>query len=261
MVSASDRAFLYGDGIFTTMKVTKGCIELWPLHQQRLLDSANRLGFATLDLPYIQTLLQQAITKQEQVLKLQVSRGEGGRGYSPAAVDGPRYYVSSAALPDYSNWQGGIVTDIANLQLGRQPLLAGIKHCSRLETVLLKQEAEQRGFSELLVCDSAGFVVEGVAANLFFYQQGQWYTPSVTFAGVAGVMRQLLVDKLAAHQVQWTVAQLAQVEAIALCSSLLGVIPIRQLGTRVLGCDAVEQVQQHLTQWVQEYNHSCGKNQ
>lgn len=253
MELSSDRGFLYGDGIFSTMKVTDGQIELWPLHRERLKQSAARLGFNTLDIAHMESLLRHALQPYDHVLKIQITRGSGGRGYSPALVKGPNYYVSTAELPNYQAQQTGIHAQLAQSFLSRQPLLAGIKHCSRLETVLIKYEAEQRNAQELLVCDSEGVVVEGIASNVFFYKQGRWYTPSLRYAGVDGVMRQLLQQKLDAVEVSWTVAELATVEAIGFCSSLLGIVPALTVADQVLDVSPVLHVQQQLSDWIKEY--------
>lgn len=253
MELSSDRAFLYGDGIFTTMKVTAGQIELWPLHRQRLEQSAIRLGFKPLDMQHIETILRSAIRSNDHVLKLQVTRGTGGRGYSPAMVQGPAYYVSTADLPNYQALQTGIHVQIANGYLSRQPLLAGIKHCSRLETVMLKHEAEQRGAQDLLICDSAGVMVEATAANVFFYRDGQWFTPSVHVAGVDGVMRQLLKQKLNAIDVSWGLEQLSTVQAIGFCSSLLGIVPVMTVAEQTFDANPIRHVQQQLSDWIKEY--------
>ncbi|MDZ7903220.1 MAG: hypothetical protein U5L01_12045 [Rheinheimera sp.] len=72
------------------------------------------------------------------MLKIVVSRGHGGRGYSAKGIEAADIYVTTSPLPVFSAVQSGIKLGVAKLQLGIQPLLAGIKHCSRLETVLAK---------------------------------------------------------------------------------------------------------------------------
>jgi 4-amino-4-deoxychorismate lyase len=249
--SLSDRAFCYGDGIFTTMRVWQGRICLWSWHWQRLVQSAQRLHLQLPSEASIYAALKRAITAPEQVLKLQISRGHGGRGYSPAGVGPVQCFISTALMPDYSLLQQqGVRVDIAELRLARQPRLAGIKHCSRLETVLLKAEVDGALADELLALDSEGFIIEASASNVFFYRDQQWYTPELTWAGVAGVVREALLAPLNAQQVNWSVSDLAGVEAAFLCSSLLGVAPIRQLQGRALALTPVQYIQQQYAESV-----------
>jgi 4-amino-4-deoxychorismate lyase len=239
-VSSLDRSFNYGDGIFTTMQVKAGQIQLWPLHLARLQQAAKRLHFASIDWQQLAVAVQAAITKTSQVIKVLISRGEGGRGYSSLGVDQPHIYISSATLPNYQDWQQqGISLGVAELKLAIQPALAGIKHTSRLEQVLIKQQLMQAPFDELLVFDQQDFVCEVSAANVFFYRQQQWYTPSLERAGVNGVMRQHLMQFIDAQQVNWTLEQLADVESMFICNALMEIVPVQRFLSRALDMTAV----------------------
>ncbi|CAM3845631.1 aminodeoxychorismate lyase [Rheinheimera salexigens] len=234
-VSRFDRSFNYGDGIFTTMQVKAGLIQLWPLHLARLQHAATQLHFAKIDWSSLETEVMAAITEPNQVIKILISRGEGGRGYSSQGIDTPKVYISCSALPDYHLWrQQGITLGIAELKLAIQPALAGIKHTSRLEQVLIKQQLLHTEFDDLLVIDQQDFVCEVSAANIFFYRQQQWYTPSLERAGVAGVMRQHLMQQFDVKQVSWTLAQLNDVEAMFICNALMEIVPVQRFMLREL---------------------------
>lgn len=260
MNGSTDRSFLYGDALFSTMKVQNEQLELWPLHWQRLQHSAARLGFGALSQFDVEAAIACRQLSSNQVLKIQVSRGSGGRGYSPRGLDTPAVYLSDATLPDYSSLQrDGVALQLATLRLGRQPALAGMKHCNRLENVLLKQELETRQAQELLVVDSDDIIVECSAANIMFYKKQQWYTPQLNQAGVAGVMRDLLMRKINVVEVAWTVEDLAEVDAMLICNALMGVVPVRLWQQTQLDLSPVQAIQQQLPQWIDEFSIPCGK--
>lgn len=260
MNGLADRGFLYGDALFTTIKVQDFQLQLWPLHWQRLDESARRLGFSPLDRHLIETAIVERELSAQQVLKIQISRGSGGRGYSPTGIVQPHLYFTDAQLPDYNALQQrGVVLELAKLKLGRQPALAGMKHCNRLENVLLKQELEQRQAQELLVLDADGWIVECTAANIFCFKRGRWYTPRLDQAGVAGVMRELLMRRLAVSEVQWSLDDLHGVEAMLVCNALMGVVPVRQWQQTTLEMAPVHAIQLQLPQWIQEFSIPCGK--
>ncbi|MCH8538701.1 MAG: aminodeoxychorismate lyase [Alkalimonas sp.] len=245
--SVGDRSFQFGDGIFSTIRVSDGHPELWPLHLSRLQAGVERLGICAPDWLELTKQVQQAVTAKHQVLKVMISRGHAGRGYSPAGVEGPDVFITTAELPDYRSWQQqGIRLGLANLQLACQPVLAGLKHNNRLEQVLLKQELVTTEWDDLLVLDQQGYITEATAANLFFYRQQQWFTPQLQRAGVAGVMRAHLMTQLATQEVNWTLPELEQVEAIFICNALCGVVPVRQFQHRTLNIAAVQRLQQEL---------------
>ncbi len=134
--------------------------------------------------------------KLSGVLKVIISRGGGGRGYSAANCDSPTRILSASARPaHYSRWrEDGVTLTLSPVRLGRNPMLAGIKHLNRLEQVLIRTHLEQTDADEALVLDSEGFITECCAANLF-WRQGQegvhaspgsgwreWHNASILFA-------------------------------------------------------------------------------
>lgn len=243
--TVSDRSFQYGDGIFTTMLVDNSQLVLWDLHWQRLVQSLQRLHMSPLNEQAVKLQAEQVIIAPAQVVKLLVSRGQGGRGYSPSGFHEPLVYVTNSPLPDYQvQRQQGIHLGVASLKLSTQPLLAGIKHTSRLETVLLKAEAEQSAFDDLIVCDQQGWVTELCAANLFFKIKDQWCTPKLDQAGVEGVMRQWLLQQLDVQQGYYPLAALNDATAMFASNALMGVVPVQQFMQRPLNLDEVRPIQQ-----------------
>lgn len=215
----------------------------------------QRLGFVPPSEAQVLGAVNTAISAEEQVLKVLISRGKGARGYGTSGIEAAEIYCWTAALPDYQIWRRhGVRLGLAQLCLARQPLLAGIKHCSRLETVLLKREQEQSRYDELLALDSAGLIIEACSANLLCWRDRQWYTPELSQAGVAGVMRQLLLEHADVQQVQWPLAQLQTVEAMVLCNALMGVVPVHHFLEKPLQLEPGLRLQQQADQWLKRYS-------
>ncbi|MDX5408108.1 MAG: aminodeoxychorismate lyase [Chromatiaceae bacterium] len=249
-VSLNDRSFNYGDGTFTTMQVRHGRIQLWPLHLQRLQHAASVLGFTGINWQDVQ---QQAFAAAAackdslQVLKLLLSRGQGGRGYATTGVSDARLYISSSAMPDYAAVRlSGVRMQLAQLKLAVQPALAGLKHNNRLEQVLLKQELAGTDADDLLVLDQQGYITEASAANVFFYRDNNWYTPALSRAGVAGVMRQHLLQQTQVTEVNWQLSELNHIDAMFICNALMGIVPVRMLADKALALKPVQQLSESL---------------
>lgn len=249
-VSLNDRSFNYGDGTFTTMQVQQGRIQLWPLHLQRLQHAAGVLGFTGINWQDVQQqafTAASAYTDTPQVLKLLLSRGEGGRGYATAGVSDARLYISSSAMPDYAAARlSGVRMQLAQLKLAVQPALAGLKHNNRLEQVLLKQELAGTDADDLLVLDQQGYITEASAANVFFYRDNNWYTPELSRAGVAGVMRQHLLQQTQVTEVNWQLSELNHIDAMFICNALMGIVPVRMLADKALALKPVQQLSESL---------------
>ena len=83
-VSFANRGLAYGDGLFETMRVHRGVLPLWPRHLARLREGATRLGIGLPDVAFIESRIAEMIGGTDAgVLKLLLTRGDGGRGYAP----------------------------------------------------------------------------------------------------------------------------------------------------------------------------------
>lgn len=237
-----DRGLHYGDGLFETLAVKDGSIGLLQSHLERLQEGCTRLGLPMPPLEILQTELHAAAAGETRaVLKLMVTRGEGGRGYRPPVDTRPRRILLRYPWPDYPEaWaRDGVRTLICDTRLSTQPRLAGMKHLNRLEQVLARAEWDEAdGYQEGLMLDAGGRVVEGTMTNVFAVtREDVLLTPDLSRAGVAGVMRRHILEQAAKAGMQIRVAELPlaalmRANEIFLCNSLIGVWPVSELGGR-----------------------------
>ncbi|WP_413722430.1 aminodeoxychorismate lyase [Sodalis sp. RH24] len=237
----NDRATQFGDGFFTTARIRAGAIDLLPYHLDRLAEAGERLLFAPLDRGLLTSEMRRvAELRQQGVLKVLISRGSGGRGYSAAGCDAPLRIMSHTAAPaHYVAWrESGVSLALSPVRLARGPLLAGIKHLNRLEQVLIRAHLDRDAVAEeALVLDTQGFIVECCAANIFWRTGDRVYTPALTHAGVAGVMRRHIMRLLAAspfslQQVEAPAAALDDAEEVIICNALMPVLPVNRIAQR-----------------------------
>lgn len=244
-ISSSDRAFNYGDGVFTTLLVNEHQVELLPYHISRLEHDA-----AAIKLNIDTHTLEAAIAEQvkaiknasadnaspKYVLKIHVSGGQAGRGYARSEDSEALIRFSQHPYPSHydSLANKGVSVICAQTRLAIQPLLAGVKHMNRLEQVLVKHEVDEAGVNDAIVCDTQDNVIEASAGNVFFYFNEQWYTPSLKGSGVNGVVRQYLIDSLlndncALHVGEYDLSYLQNASAIVITNALMGVMPVQQI--------------------------------
>ena len=192
MLSASDRSVQFGDGCFTTARVSDGVIVFLAGHIQRLQRAASVLRIEGVDWTALeQDMVLAAGQQKEAVVKAVVTRGQGGRGYSVAGCSAPTRIVSASDYPvHYHAWrQQGVKLALSTVTLSKNPLLAGIKHLNRLEQVMIRMHLDQTDANEALVVDTSGCLVECCAANLFWRKGNQVFTPDLSQSGVDGLMR------------------------------------------------------------------------
>jgi 4-amino-4-deoxychorismate lyase len=238
-VAATDRGLAYGDGLFSTIKVEWGEVQLWDFHLQRLQLGAQRLFFPEVEWfllnKDVHLLAETLREKPQAVIKVILTRGSGGRGYSSKGCVEPLRILSSHDFPVfYKQWQDeGIKVILCQQRLAVNPQLAGLKTLNRLEQVLIKHELEMQQAVEGIVCDSSGLVVEACTANIFIYLDNRWLTPKLDGCGVAGVKRRQVMESarqadLTIIEADITVDDLLHAQAVCLSNALMGLVPVKQ---------------------------------
>ncbi len=236
ILASDDRGLAYGDGFFTTAKIVAGKVEFWRDHLERLMLASKRFE---IELPSVLTLfseVQQVIQDVELgCLKITITRGTGGRGYSPQGCQQTTRIIQTSPWPEhYLSWQEqGVYLNPAAFTLGLQPALAGYKTLNRLEQVLIKQELAELDCDELAVADLNANLVEVSAGNLFWRQGNTLYTPCLSQSGVKGVMRKQVlkvVERLnIPHQLgHFPLDMLDNADEIFITNSLMGIVPVKQ---------------------------------
>ncbi|MCL6619853.1 MAG: aminodeoxychorismate lyase [Thermomonas hydrothermalis] len=229
-LSLANRGLNYGDGLFETMRIHRGDVPLWSRHLARLREGAERLGMTLPEQAFIEAQIAAISADVEAgVLKLLLTRGDGGRGYLPPAAAVPVWALTLHPLPARMQ---ALRLHPCRIRMAIQPALAGIKHCNRLEQVLARVEVAQAGCDEGLLCDASGAPVCATAANLLVLCDGHWLTPPVDRCGVAGVLRGWLLEAGLVRQAALSLQDVTAAEALALCNAVRGILPVAALGER-----------------------------
>jgi 4-amino-4-deoxychorismate lyase len=246
-LSVKNRGFSYGDGLFTTGKISNGCVEMLPLHITRLIDGCIKLKIEQPNMNELKNELQKiACSYTKAVIKVVITAGEGGRGYSRLGTSSPTVVISVSAYPEhYPLWKkNGINLGISSLQLGINPMLSGLKHLNRLEQVLIREELDNRVEDDLLVTNINGHIIETSCANLFWIIDGQYYTPNITHSGVAGLVRaNILINIPNVILDDFVLSDVEQAQSMFICNSVMGIVPIKTFNGKLLSIDKLLDIQ------------------
>jgi 4-amino-4-deoxychorismate lyase len=233
-----DRGLHYGDGLFETMLVSGGRIRFEALHRSRFTDGCHRMGLDVDQDPLWSYLQGRAQATPEALFKLLVTRGPARRrGYAPAGDEVPRRVLFRYPAPTMFSES----LDVVRLatRLGDNPLLAGFKHCNRLEFVLAARELAGRQAGEGLLASVSGRLISGTMSNVYVLRRGRWMTPRVDRCGIAGVTRAVVMREaaLAGEPVIETdlpYEVLEDCEALCVSNVRLGLCPVDSLDGRPL---------------------------
>ena len=236
-IDARDRGFTYGDGVFRTFPMRGGRVAHW---KRQYLKLAADCAALHLECPSQETLesdlAQIGARHPDGVIRITVTRGMGLRGYAiPDQAVATRAVAWSAFTAAQNRHATGIRATWCNLRLAIQPSLAGIKHLNRLENVIARAEWNDPRIAEGLLCDTQGRVIGGTMSNLFLLQSGNLLTPALDGCGIAGVMRELIIERARAENLAVKVTSVTPhmvraSDAVFLVNSVIGVWPVIALG-------------------------------
>lgn len=232
-VSPLDRGLNYGDGLFETIRVHDGRMPLLARHLARLKAGCARLGIHWPGDEPLADDLRRVTGEGEGIVRIVVTRGDGGRGYEPPEDARGTRIVSRHQLPRATS--AGMSIGVCDVRLGRNRHLAGLKHVSRLEQVLAAAEVHASGWQDGLMLDDRDHVVEATRHNLFYVRDGRLLTPPVDECGVAGVMRAQILELFAASgEEALRYDALHALEEVLLCNAVVGVREVNRLEGRML---------------------------
>jgi branched-subunit amino acid aminotransferase/4-amino-4-deoxychorismate lyase len=191
----SDRGLLLADGLFETVLLQEGQLQLLADHLERWCHSAELLGMAP---PppriLILALVAEAVARsgiRTGALRLNWSRGCGGRGLDlPSPVEAApahRFWLQlTATLPQFEPMSTWISRQERR---NADSLLSRCKSFAYAAQVQARREARAAGADDALLLSSTGELCCGSAANLLVLRQGRWTTPPLTSGCLPGVMR------------------------------------------------------------------------
>ncbi len=199
-VSVFDHGFLYGDGIYETLRSYQGKIFLLQKHLTRLKQSADAVSLSLpLSLEKIGDALGEALTVnklRDAYLRIQVSRGVGDIGLDPALCPAPTMVIIAKPFKDYpiEHYEKGV--SLAVVQTRRNHPLAlspSIKSTNFLNNILAKIESLRAGAYEGIMLNWKGEVAEGTISNIFIVKKGVLLTPHLGSGILEGVTRDLVL--------------------------------------------------------------------
>ena len=237
----SDRGLQYGDGVWETLLIRSSCIILLEEHLARLFKGCSILKITALDTQLLRDEIQQ-ITRSfsEGVLKIIITRGSAGRGYSPSNLNSPSRILSIHSIPKTIEKyrKTGIHIQQCETRLAHQPLLSGIKHLNRLEQVLARGEVLPE-YQEGVVCDYNGHVIEGTMSNIFIIKNKEVSTPMLKLCGIKGIMRQNVIQYLSSRNIEViekivTISALKDADGIFFTNSVIGFWPTLSFNNKIL---------------------------
>jgi len=246
-ISVFDHGFLYGDGVYETLRIYHGQFLLLERHLDRLRHSCDQidllLPIAKEQWPSLLTELLRRNQLLEASIRITISRGEGELGLEPSLCAHPTVVVLAKPFAPYPNVlkKEGIRLELVGIR--RNPLSAQsprIKSLSFLNNILAKQEALRAGGFDALMLNIEGEISECTTSNLFYVREGTLRTPSLACGILEGVTREIVKTLaqeagMVVEEGRYKPEELFQGDECFITNTSMEIMPVRQIGNHTIG--------------------------
>jgi branched-chain amino acid aminotransferase len=201
VISVFDHGFLYGDGIYETLRVYDGVVFKLDEHLTRLFRSASLIGLSIpLDINHLkiamyETLIANAL--RNAYARITVSRGKGSIGLDPDLCPEPTIVIFAQDFTEYPKefYKNGLHLIIPETRRNyKKAINPQIKSLNFLNNILAKIEAKREKAHEAVMLNVNGYLTEGTISNIFFYKDTKLCTPSRDCGILDGITRGMIID-------------------------------------------------------------------
>ncbi|NGZ09358.1 MAG: branched-chain amino acid aminotransferase [Nitrospira sp. LK70] len=251
VVSVLDHGFLYGDGVYETIRSYGSRIFMLDEHLSRLLRSAETIGL-TIPIPLEDwpDMLHEAMARNEvgtdrhdAYLRITVSRGPGDIGLDPALCSSPTVVVIAKPLvpPAPHLYERGVAVIVASTKRNLPSALSPqIKTTNFLNSIQAKREAIAAGAFDSILLNWEQHLTECTVSNVFLVMDGKLRTPTLECGLLDGITRMVVLrmaEELNIHveEGRYTVDQLYQANECFLTNTSMEIMPVTSVDRRPVG--------------------------
>ncbi len=234
-ISAFDSGFLYGYGVFETIRIVNGRAFLLQEHLRRVNKSLRLTGIKRIpyDLNSIVNEILQRNNLMDGVVRITVSAGRFPDLPWQSKAGKPTVLVNvrRVKIPEYIYERGVKVLFVREQSSGPSLSFPGVKSTSYIANVIAKIYAKRRGIFEAIFISSRGFLKEGATSNIFFVKNKVLCTPAVESGILPGITRDAVIriarkGGLRVKEGNFRVTDFYDSEEGFLTNSVYGIVPI-----------------------------------
>lgn len=234
-IAVLDYGFLYGFGLFETMRAYGGHVFRLDRHLKRLARSGENLGIAVesavLERAVMETIRANGLGDAR--IRLTVSIGEGRVVPDPTTCGEPTVLVVAGNFQPFSEevYQKGFSAVVSSIQRNSWSPLSGMKTLNFLESMLARREARTAGADEALLLNEKGLLAEASMSNVFLVSEGSLRTPGLESGVLPGVTREAVIELagglgIDAVECDITMGDLMGAEEVFLTNSVMEIMPL-----------------------------------
>ncbi len=236
LLTPTSNIFLYGKGVFTTIRTVSGEPLFWDKHWVRLRNDSGKVGVDLSE--FSETRVFDALKKELTTSGISDGRAritfldQRSADIWPAEVE--QNTTISILVGERRPLPPNFSVGASPYRVNAFSPLSGVKSCNYLENILALEEARSRGFHEALRTNHADEITGGCMSNVFWLKGGVLYTPSLVTGCLAGTTREFILESLDCREVKVGLEELNSADAIYLTSAGLGIVAVAEFEKRKL---------------------------
>jgi len=243
-ISPFDLGFLYGYGLFETMRAYSGRIFRLESHLDRLSQSAKLLGLPlnAFDLKRACHDTLQANKLKEARIRLTASIGEGEAAPDPPKHPSPTVLVTAAGYVPLTDeaYRKGCKAVVSTIDQDSQSPLSRLKSANYLNHILARREARAAGADEAILLNERGFLCEGSTSNIFLVSKGELITPDKESGCLPGITRQVVIELarglgIGISEREVRLEELLRAGEAFLTNSIMELMPLAEVNGKPIG--------------------------
>ena len=234
-ISVLDYGFLYGFGLFETMRAYGGQVFRLDRHLSRLARSAEIIGLPikTLELKDAVSDTIRANKLNDARVRITVSIGEGSMTPDPATCNKPTVLILAEDYQPYPDqvYKKGFRAVVSSICRNSQSPLSRLKSANYLENLLVKQEARKASVDEALCLNEKGLLAEASVSNIFLVSDGILQTPKEENGILPGITREVVLElasqlNISAFEQDIKLEEVFRAQETFLTNSLMEIMPL-----------------------------------
>ncbi len=256
-ISITDRGFLYGDGIFETIRSYNGTPFKLNEHIERLRNSSGKLKivfeYTNSEIGDNIKALIEKNNIQNAYIRITLSRGVGGSGLGISDNHKPTLLIQAKPFTPYENklYDEGMTLVVSKSRRSTSCSISCHKTTNLLKSIMLKEEANTKSANEVVILNTDGFVAECVVSNIFIVNNGSVTTPSLDTNILPGITRRTILDicnnsSIPASEEHFTKETLIKSDEIFITNSLMEIMPVSRIDEHKIGRVIPGEITQHL---------------
>ena len=232
-ITPTSQAFMFGYGLFETIKVLDGNILFLDEHLNRLKNGCKTLN--------LELNTKESKIKEDSYRLLKLKNIKNGVLKISYAKGKDEFYLvlttreNSYTRDDYKN---GFKLMISDYRRNQNSLLVSVKSNNYMENLILKEQAKDLGFDEVLFLNTDEHISEGASSNIFWIKGKKVYTPSKECGLLPGIVREKVIEACKNLNLKIKIGKfkerdLIDAEEVFITNSVMDLMPVCQIKDKI----------------------------